>query len=229
MQTIILGHRETELVRLQGHLKAEGVDCRIQPVRNSLDIKNVLGNPDNAGLLAAVFYKLDFSPSEAADHLKRLDCFFVLENPAQMEMYRFSDCDFFYRFYFLPLNSGVLSDDIKSISLIKNYRHKFIDCISMDFVDLGQIKIDLNRRTVCNDSKQVFLKNKEFELLLYLSKNRGKLLSRTNLLEYVWDMNSSISTNTVDVHISKLRKILKANFGICSLIKTIPCSGYILL
>ena len=57
----------------------------------------------------------------------------------------------------------------------------------------------------------VTLTNKEFELALYFFKNPGRLVSREQLLESIWVKSSSISTRTVDTHISRLRKKLNLN------------------
>jgi len=84
------------------------------------------------------------------------------------------------------------------------------------------------------DSRELFfkdvfvpLRNKEFALLHYLILNKGKLLSRMMILENVWDSNANIFTNTVDVHISRLRKVLKNDENEPPYIQTVPCSGYI--
>jgi DNA-binding response OmpR family regulator len=149
------------------------------------------------------------------------DCFFIVDDFEKIKLFGEGLDGFVLRFYFVPLNYQLLIDDIKSITAVKQY-------LVLGVIELGGVNLDLNRRSLINDEKEVSLKNKEFELLLYLSKNRGKVLSRINILENVWDINSIISTNTVDVHVSKLRKTLKDNFSLERLIRTIPCSGYIL-
>lgn len=152
---------------------------------------------------------------------EKVDCFFVVDDFEKIKLFGEGLDGFVLRFYFRPLNYQLLLDDIKSITVVKDY-------LVLGIVELGGVSLDLNRRSLINNEKEISLKNKEFELLLYLSKNRGKVLSRINILENVWDINSIISTNTVDVHVSKLRKTLKENFSLERLIRTIPCSGYIL-
>lgn len=94
-------------------------------------------------------------------------------------------------------------------------------------IDLGMLKIDpISRKFFINNSP-VVLKNKEFTLMKYFMENSGRVLSRANLLENVWDRNIFCITNTVDVHVSKLRQILNKHSDI-ELIKTIHCVGYIL-
>lgn len=89
----------------------------------------------------------------------------------------------------------------------------------------GDLEIDLSTHEVRRQDKLISLRHKEFELLLCLAKNPGKALSRTYLLENVWDRNTSIVTNTVDVHINRLRKKIDSDFD-TPLIHTIPCVGY---
>jgi len=88
--------------------------------------------------------------------------------------------------------------------------------------------LELNRDTheVHWKDKQILLRNKEFILLEFLMLNVGKLLTREIILESVWDRNANIFTNTVDVHINKLRK--KIDYYVSEkFIHTVHCSGYI--
>jgi len=76
-----------------------------------------------------------------------------------------------------------------------------------------ELKIDLETHSVEAENKQVNLTPKEFDLLCYLIKNRGKLLSRENLLNYVWGMGYFGTTRTVDVHIARLREKLPKKYS----------------
>jgi DNA-binding response OmpR family regulator len=60
----------------------------------------------------------------------------------------------------------------------------------------------------------------------YFMRNAGRVLSRTQILEDVWDRNIFCPTNTVDVHVSSLRTKLSA-YNCDSFIKTVHCVGYI--
>lgn len=90
-----------------------------------------------------------------------------------------------------------------------------------------ELEMDVMRREVKIKNQNVYLRNKEFELLHFLLSNKGKLLTRDVILDSVWDRNSDILTNTVDVHISYLRKKI-SKITDEQYIKTIPCAGYIL-
>ncbi len=88
--------------------------------------------------------------------------------------------------------------------------------------------LELNRDTheVCWKGQCIQLRHKEFILLEFLMLNAGKLLSRETILETLWDRNANIFTNTVDVHINKLRKKIDYNVSE-KFIHTVHCSGYI--
>lgn len=88
------------------------------------------------------------------------------------------------------------------------------------------LKLDPDKRTLRIKRTSVFLRNKEFSLLDYFLNNPGRVLTRTQILEDVWDRNICCATNTVDVHVSSLRRILSKHFE-KPLIKTIHCVGYI--
>jgi len=170
---------------------------------------------------AVIFDRIYFPLNELMYWLTQRDCFFIIDNYQKIKSFGEIRDDFTLRFYFWPLNYLLLLDDLKSITRLKEY---------MDFgkIELEDVELNLNRRALVKGKTEVYLRNKEYELLLYLAKNKGKILSRVNILENVWDMNSNVLTNTVDVHISKIRRILEKHFGLAKMIKTIPCSGYIL-
>jgi two-component system response regulator RegX3 len=63
--------------------------------------------------------------------------------------------------------------------------------------------------TVICDGEPIQLTRKEFELALFFFRNIGRLLSRTNILENVWDKHADLQTRTIDMHVSRLRSKLK--------------------
>ena len=89
-------------------------------------------------------------------------------------------------------------------------------------------ELELNRDTheVRWNGNSIFLRHQEFILLEFLMLNAGRLLSREIILESVWDRNANMFTNTVDVHINKLRKKIDYNVKE-KFIHTIHCTGYI--
>lgn len=92
----------------------------------------------------------------------------------------------------------------------------------------GDLEMDLLKRTVCRSGQAVDLQPREFQLLEYLLRNKDKVVTRTMLLEAVWDFHFDPRTNIVETHISRLRAKLASAGNGADLIHTIRGSGYIL-
>ena len=92
-----------------------------------------------------------------------------------------------------------------------------------DACTAGPIHVDLNRHVVTVDGTVVALTYKEFELLCYLTENKGMVLTRDQLLSKIWGYDFDGETRTVDVHIRTLRQKL-GEAGRC--IETIRGVGY---
>jgi DNA-binding response OmpR family regulator len=80
---------------------------------------------------------------------------------------------------------------------------------------------------VTRNGKEIALTATEYRLLFTLLKNKGKVLSRMDLLENAWDINFNVGTNVVDVYINYLRKKIDTDFE-PKLIHTAVGMGYIL-
>ncbi len=93
-------------------------------------------------------------------------------------------------------------------------------------LECAQVKIDLSKQKVWVDGEEISFQPREFRLLEYLMRHEGQLVSRTMLLESVWDYHFDPQTNIVDVHISRLRQKLDKGRSV-SLIKTIRGAGYV--
>ena len=87
------------------------------------------------------------------------------------------------------------------------------------------LEMDLLSRTVTRAGKKIDLQAREFQLLEYLMRNAGTVVTRTMLLEQVWDYNFDPQTNVIDVHISRLRQKVDKGFE-KSLIHTLRGAGY---
>lgn len=89
----------------------------------------------------------------------------------------------------------------------------------------ADLEMDLLSRTVKRGGKIIDLQAREFSLLEYLMRNCGTVVTRTMLLENVWDYNFDPQTNVIDVHISRLRQKIDKGFD-KSLIQTLRGAGY---
>ncbi|MFT7259816.1 MAG: two-component system OmpR family response regulator [Glaciecola sp.] len=92
---------------------------------------------------------------------------------------------------------------------------------------LGELKLDLINRRVTRNDKVIDLQSKEFKLLEFLLKNKGNIVTRTMLLEKVWEYNFDPQTNVIDVHISRLRNKIDKGFSY-PIIETIRGAGYLI-
>lgn len=92
----------------------------------------------------------------------------------------------------------------------------------------GPIRIDLAGRRVNSRGKELELQPKQFDLLVYLARNRGTVLTRDQLLHNVWGYDYAGDTRTVDVHVRWLREKLEEDPANPKLIQTVRGVGYCL-
>lgn len=97
------------------------------------------------------------------------------------------------------------------------------DTAERGIYDFGGLVVNTNSRTATTDGKAVDLAPKEYELLLYLMRNKGIVLSRDKILDAVWGMDYFGDTRAVDTHIKKLRAALG---GSANHIRTVIKGGY---
>ena len=96
----------------------------------------------------------------------------------------------------------------------------------LENITAGNIFIDQRRHQVIVDGEQIELTFKEYELLSFLAKNRGRVYSRDELLDKVWGIDYVGETRTVDVHIRHLRQKLGQDEADSDYIETIRGRGY---
>ena len=90
----------------------------------------------------------------------------------------------------------------------------------------ADLELDLNKKTAVRAGKKIDLTAKEFALLEYFMLNKGRVLSRMNISEKVWDTSFDTQTNVVDVYVNILRKKIDRDFPV-KLIHTRIGMGYI--
>lgn len=91
----------------------------------------------------------------------------------------------------------------------------------------GDLTMDIIKREVRRGGQLIDLQPREFSLFEYLIRNQGKILSRTMILEHVWDYNFDPATNVIDVLVHRLRSKIETNFD-KKLIQTLRGVGYVL-
>lgn len=90
---------------------------------------------------------------------------------------------------------------------------------------VGDLEMDLLARTVIRSGEEILLQPREFRLLEFLMKHSGQVVTRTMLLEKVWDYHFDPQTNVIDVHISRLRSKIDKPFDE-ALLHTVRGAGY---
>ncbi len=94
-------------------------------------------------------------------------------------------------------------------------------------LEVGGLQMDLVARTVTRDGRRIELQPREFRLLEYLMRHAGQVVTRTMLLEAVWDYHFDPQTNVIDVHMSRLRQKIDRGYD-TPLLHTVRGAGYTL-
>ncbi len=89
----------------------------------------------------------------------------------------------------------------------------------------GPLRIDLITKKVFYGSEEISLRRKEFDVLEYMVRNTGLIVTRSMLLDHVWETDYDGMTNTIDVHIKTLRNLIDKNSA-SPIIKTVRGIGY---
>jgi two-component system OmpR family response regulator len=92
---------------------------------------------------------------------------------------------------------------------------------------VGDLVLDRLSHKVTRAGEEIALQPREFRLLEYLMQNAGKVVTRTMLLEHVWDYHFDPQTNVIDVHVSRLRSKIDRDFD-TPMLHTVRGSGYML-
>jgi two-component system alkaline phosphatase synthesis response regulator PhoP len=107
--------------------------------------------------------------------------------------------------------------------LRRTRKESLIHVLTFEF---GNIRVDFEKAEVLKKGEPINLAGKELQLLRYLIEHRGKVLSRDELLQEVWEYQADVSSRTVDVHVAWLRQKLEANPQSPKHILTVRGSGY---
>ncbi|WP_187261559.1 response regulator [Pontibacter beigongshangensis] len=92
---------------------------------------------------------------------------------------------------------------------------------------VGDLEMDMVKKTVTRSGQQITLTAREFSLLYYLLRNKGRVVSRVDIVENVWETSFDTGSNVIDVYINFLRKKIDKNFS-NKLIHTMVGMGYVL-
>lgn len=121
-----------------------------------------------------------------------------------------------------PYNTQILLARISSI--LKRTSGKSVD---VDIVSYENLKLNLSSGTISINEKSLEITKNEIKILSYLIKNKGKIVSRESLMEFLWNSDFFVDDNTLSVNVTRLRKKLE-EIGMQNAIETRRGLGYIM-
>ena len=119
---------------------------------------------------------------------------------------------------------------VKELMLrIKSFMRRYSNETSDGIIKINNLKINTNEAKVYKNNEEIILTTMEYRLLLILLSNRGKVLSRTALLENIWDVAGDfVEDNTLTVYIKRLRDKIEEDPAKPEFIKTVRGLGYVI-
>jgi DNA-binding response OmpR family regulator len=114
------------------------------------------------------------------------------------------------------------------LSRIKALRRRYeLHYSKEQVIQIADLTVNIDKNTIERGGQEVFLSAKEFRLLVFLLENKNRIVTRTQILDTVWNTNMDTYTNVVDVYISYLRNKIDSQFT-QKLIKTVKGRGYMI-
>lgn len=119
--------------------------------------------------------------------------------------------------------------EFRELSLRINALHKrsIEFTASEKILSIADLELNISENKITRAGKEIDLTVKEFSLLEYFLKNKGKVISRADIAQKVWDINFDSGTNVIDVYVNFLRKKIDKDFPV-KLIHTVIGRGYVL-
>ncbi len=121
-----------------------------------------------------------------------------------------------------PYNTQILLARIESILKRVNRNLK-----TSDVLEYNDMKVNLSNGTINYNNETIEITKNELKILSYLIKNKGKIVSREKLMNYLWDCEMFIDDNTLSVNVTRIRKKLE-EIGLKNIIETRRGLGYII-
>jgi len=121
-----------------------------------------------------------------------------------------------------PYNTQILLARISSL-----LKRVYPNDKSMDVMEYKGLKLNILSSTLEHDEKIVELTKNELKILHYLLNNKGKIVSRVDIMEYLWDSSLFVNDNTLTVNITRIRNKIE-EIGLSDFIKTKRGQGYII-
>jgi DNA-binding response OmpR family regulator len=124
-----------------------------------------------------------------------------------------------------PFSPGELVARVKShLSRYERFSKK--TQTKQEILEIRNLWIDRSSHKVCLNGKEIYLTNKEFDLLLFMASNPNRVFTRAHLFDKLWGWDSTGDNNTVTVHIRKIREKIELDSSGIQFIETIWGAGY---
>ena len=121
-----------------------------------------------------------------------------------------------------PYNTQILLARIEAILKRVNK-----NLMAQDILEYNEMKVNLSNGTISYNNKTIEITKNELKIISYLIKNKGKIVSREDLMNYLWDCEMFIDDNTLSVNVTRIRKKLE-EIGLKNIIETRRGLGYII-
>lgn len=122
-----------------------------------------------------------------------------------------------------PFNLQILLAKIATILKRVNSNNK-----DQNKIDFSNFILNLSKSSIEKDGKEIELTKNEFKIIYYLAQNRGKIVSREELMNYLWDSEMFVDDNTLTVNITRIRNKLE-EINLKDILETRRGQGYILI
>lgn len=122
-----------------------------------------------------------------------------------------------------PFNLQILLAKIATILKRVNSNNK-----GQNKIDLGNLILNLSKSSIEKNGKEIELTKNEVKIIYYLAQNRGKIVSREELMNYLWDSEMFVDDNTLTVNITRIRNKLE-EINLKDILETRRGQGYILI
>ena len=219
MHTLIFAKNRYSAVFVQQGLQYENLASEIVSMDELEQIQNNIGKIDGLFIMGDHLLNLDRIIEYFCRYRANLPII-VLSEEFNLLLNEFQNLFKIRRFFLRPFPFRLIASEMRMY--VFQQKEKF----DINILFIRNLKLNRETHEVFYKNNPLHLRNKEFALLEFLMLNQNRVLSREYILESVWDRNANILTNTIDVHVNKLRKKMgydkKDNY-----IHTVPRSGYI--
>ena len=121
-----------------------------------------------------------------------------------------------------PYNTQILLARINAI-----LKRAYPNNSNIDVIEYNGLTLNILSSTIEHDQKNIELTKNELKILYYLLINKGKIVSRVDIMEYLWDSSMFVNDNTLTVNITRIRNKIE-EIGLKDFIKTKRGQGYII-